>query len=142
MIGQVGLPPDFLQEQNQSVLLHSNQSSTTNHRAFVSAADTNRAVHALCQESNFSKAVNAFYHGLNLVETLGLCIRARLLSGREGPNKNLGVRGCVRTGRETAGPSTTLRSGRDDKFFARKMAKNRQRNGSQQPNRIVIPTGA
>jgi hypothetical protein len=32
-----------------------------------------------------------------------------------------GFRGCVITGKDTAGPSTTLRSGRDDKFcYARK----------------------
>jgi hypothetical protein len=29
---------------------------------------------------------------------------------------------CVRTGRETAGPSTALRSGRDDNFFCREIA--------------------
>jgi Flp pilus assembly protein TadG len=34
--------------------------------------------------------------------------------------RGLGLRGCVRTGKETAGPSTALRSGRDDNSVARK----------------------
>jgi hypothetical protein len=54
-------------------------------------------------------------------------------------SKARGLRVCVRTGRETAGPSTTLRSGRDDNSVC---AQEFQREILDPRNRIVIPTGA
>jgi hypothetical protein len=56
--------------------------------------------------------------------------------------KRRGFRGCVRTGRETAGPSTSLRSGRDDNSVAREMPKNTRGMDLNSPTKCVIPTGA
>jgi hypothetical protein len=50
------------------------------------------------------------------------------------------LRVCVRTS-ETAGPSTTLRSGRDDNFIATKPLGSVQPSDGDCPN-LVIPTGA
>ena len=44
--------------------------------------------------------------------------------------------------KETAGPTTTLRSGRDDKFFAGNGLKSGRTKGGKWSHRIVIPTGA
>ena len=49
---------------------------------------------------------------------------------------------CVRTGRETAGPSTALRSGRDDNSVAGKWSQKRSDERLPRSHRIVIPTGA
>src|ERR1700722_2834978 len=59
-------------------------------------------------------------------------------SGRKRP----GLKEGLRTGRETAGPSTTLRFGRDDNSVAGEWSQSDQRNGCLWPHRIVIPTGA
>src|SRR6202021_828120 len=53
-----------------------------------------------------------------------------------------GFRVCVRTGRETAGPSTALRSGRDDNSVGPLTAIRLTALGPFPCNRIVIPTGA
>ncbi len=53
-----------------------------------------------------------------------------------------GYRVCVRTRRETAGPSTTLRSGRDDNSVGILTASSPTASKAIFCKRIVIPTGA
>jgi hypothetical protein len=53
---------------------------------------------------------------------------------------NMGFLGvCEKRGKETAGPSTTLRSGRDDNFAG---PQELQRERHDPRDKIVIPTGA